>query len=119
MTETPLGWDVEGNQVSAKGDVFAALAAGSIFLGMTAAQAQPASGTSRSAASAPAQVAIFPTPQPRGQNTSAPLLKTNALRADPRWSQLKDCIDHMATSEAFRTCLQNIFGDMTEERPRP
>lgn len=114
-----MGWDVEGNKVSARDDVFAALAVGSIFLGVTAAQAEPASGTSRSGAPAPAQVAVLPAPQPRGQSTSAPLLKTNGQRADPRWPQLKDCIDHMASSEALRTCLQNIFGDMTDVQPRP
>jgi hypothetical protein len=103
--------------MSAKGDFFAVLAAGSVLLGMTTAKADQQQEANRSATSAPAQVAILPAPQPRAQDTRAPLLKT--LRPDSHWPQLKECIANTATPEAFRACLQNAFGDMAGERVRP
>ena len=106
--------------MSPKGSLLAVFTASSVLLGTTAANAQPVSPKDRPVAAPPAQVAVLPASQARGQATRAPLLRTNELRADPRWPQLKACIDNTATPDAFRSCLQNIFpGEMTAERPRP
>jgi|SRR5215831_10276038 len=106
--------------MSPKGSVLAVFVASSVLLGMSAAKAQPESAKDRPAAAAPAQVAVLPAPQASGQARRAPLLKTNELRADPRWPQLKACMDTTATPEAFRSCLQNVFADeMASGPPRP
>jgi hypothetical protein len=99
---------------------FAALfVASSVLLAAVAAQATPQSGSEPHTNAAATQVATLPAPQ-RTPATRAPSLRTNELRADPRWPQFKGCIENSSTPEAFRACLQNIFVDeMAAERPHP
>jgi hypothetical protein len=100
---------------------FAALfLAGSLLFGAAAVKAEPQSETERSAPTKAAQVAVLPAPQLRPQAPLVPLLKTNELRADPRWPLFKGCIEKTATPDAFRACLENVFADeMAVEQPRP
>ena len=106
--------------MSSKGAFLALFVAGSVLFGAPAANAEPQSETEPRAPTAAAQVAILPAPQLRPQAPRVPLLRTNELRADPRWPLLKGCIENTATPDAFRACLQNVFADeMAAERPRP
>src|SRR5579871_1408571 len=89
------------------------------FLLVAGANAEPQPGTEHRGSTVVGQIASLPAPPPRAQAPRVMLLRTNELRADPRWPQLKGCIDNSATPEAFRACLQNAFGDEMTGPPRP
>ena len=103
--------------MSSKGALAAVFVAN--FLLVAGAGAEPQPGAEHRGATAVGQVATLPAPQARALPSRVPLLRTNELRADPRWPQLKGCIDNTATPEAFRACLQNVFGEEITGRPRP
>ena len=98
--------------------VFAALFFANLVLA-AAANAEPQPGAEHRGTTAVGQVASLPAPPTRAQAPRVQLLRTNELRADPRWPQLKGCIDNTATPDAFRACLQNVFGDEMTGPPRP
>ena len=107
--------------MSPKGAFAALFVACSVLFGAAAVNAEPQSQTGqRAPTGAAAQVAILPAPSARPQAPRVPVLRTNELRADPRWPLFKGCIENTATPDAFRACLQNAFADEMEvERPRP
>src|ERR1051326_7880827 len=106
----------EGKQMSSKGALAAVFVAN--FLLVAGADAEPQAGAEHRGGTAFGPVGTLPAPQARALPSRVPLLRTNELRADPRWPQLKGCIDNTATPEAFRACLQNVFGEEITGRPR-
>jgi hypothetical protein len=95
---------------------FAVVVASSMLLGSPLA-AQEQSGADRSG-KATRQPPASPAPQPPPvQEPRTPPL--NTLQTDPRWPQLKNCIDNTGTPDAFQACLQKVLGGGAAQSSAP